>query len=123
MKRWKIATVSLLIGVAGVAAHRWNVSRPLAFDRTVWLAGDHDTSMNPPRLRMADDLLAKKAIIGKTRAEIESLLGPPTRTEYFSNYDMVYWLGSERSGYGVDSEWLVVRLSEGRANESEIVHD
>jgi hypothetical protein len=123
MKRWKVVAVSLAIGVVGIGAHRWNISQPLAFDRAVWLTGDNNTSMNPPRLRMADDLVEKQVALGKTRAEIESLLGPPTQTNYFRNYDMVYWLGPERSGYGVDSEWLVVRISEGRANEAKIVHD
>ena len=123
MKRWKILAITLALGLAGVAAHRWNILRPIAFDRTVWLKGDGEKSMNPPRLRMADDLIRNHVIVGKTRSEIELFLGPPTQTNYFRNYDMVYWLGPERSGFGVDSEWLVVRLSEGRASESQIVHD
>lgn len=73
---------------------------------------------------MADGLLASGAIWGKTRPEIEGMLGPVTKTGYFDNSDMVYRLGPERAFLSVDSEWLVMNLDrEGRVKEARIVRD
>jgi hypothetical protein len=49
-----------------------------AFDSAAWkAAGDErDTSSTGPRRNMVDDLLASRVLIGKTRAEVEDLLGP-----------------------------------------------
>ena len=59
---------------------------------------------------MLDDLLRSHPLVGRSRAEVESLIGPPDTTEYFRKYDMVYMLGQERSFIGIDSEWLVIKL-------------
>lgn len=63
-----------------------------------------------PRLRMVDHLLSKEKLIGKTRKEVVALLGEPKKTEYFNEYDLVYWLGPERNWISIDSEWLIMRL-------------
>ena len=41
----------------------------------------------------------------------ESPLWPePDKTEYFKEWDLVYWLGPERGFISIDSEWLVFRF-------------
>ena len=46
------------------------------------------------------------------------MLGEPPKTNYFSDWDVVYWLGPERGLAGIDSEWLIVRIGEdGRVAE------
>ncbi len=42
---------------------------------------------------MADRLVARGTLIGKTRAEAVELLGEPPQTGYFTDRDLVYWLG------------------------------
>lgn len=62
--------------------------------------------------------------MGKSRAEVVVLLGEPPPTDYFRQYDMVYWLGAERGWLTIDSEWLVVRLDANkRVSEARIVTD
>jgi hypothetical protein len=39
-----------------------------------------------------------------------ALLGEPPKTEYFKEFDLVYYLGPERGFMGIDSEWLVLKL-------------
>jgi hypothetical protein len=73
---------------------------------------------------MVDDLLARNQFRGQSHAQVVALLGEPRRTDYFSEYDLVYWLGPERGMISVDSEWLVFRLDgEGRVAEYRLVTD
>ncbi len=75
------------------------------------------------RVTMVDDLLKSHRLVGMSRPQIEALLGVPPPTPYFSDYDLVYWLGPERGAFSIDSEWLVVRFSKGVAVEAEVVTD
>lgn len=76
------------------------------------------------RLAMADRIVARKMLRGKTRTQVRDMLGEPPRTDYFSDWDLVYWLGPERGFLGIDSEWLVVKLDRtGIVDEFEIVRD
>lgn len=73
---------------------------------------------------MVDDLLATHDFHGRPRSEVVGLLGEPRKTEYFSNYDLVYWLGPERGLMSIDSEWLVFKLdSVKRVREYRLVTD
>lgn len=77
-----------------------------------------------PRQRMLDDLV-KNVLPGSTKDEIETLLGEPARTNYFSStdQDLIYLLGAER-GVGVDSEWLLIWFDDtGTFERYEIVTD
>lgn len=50
------------------------------------------------------------------------LLGEPDDTPCFRDYPMVYHLGQERHPFGIDSQWLVIRLNDhGIATESLVV--
>ena len=67
---------------------------------------------------MVDDLRRRHRLRGRTRADVVALLGEPRPTNYFHEYDLVYWPGPERSLLGMDSEWLVIRLdASGRVAE------
>lgn len=83
------------------------------------------TLLLPVRIRMVDDLLKHHDLHGQSREQVETLLGPRTKTEYFSDWDLVYYLGPGRYGNAVgDSEWLVFRFdSTGHVQEYRVVHD
>lgn len=63
------------------------------------------------RAHMVDDLLRRHTLVGMTRAQVDELLGVPPPTDYFREYDYVYWLGPERGPFGIDSEWLVLKYN------------
>jgi hypothetical protein len=73
---------------------------------------------------MADDILSRELLEGISEDSITTLLGPRPETAYFSDWDYVYWLGPERGLFGLDSEWLVIKVgSDGRVTESKLVRD
>jgi hypothetical protein len=73
---------------------------------------------------MADRLVARRTLLGKTRSEVVELLGEPPQTGYFKQWDLVYCLGLERGFIRIDSEWLVVRLDQNsRVEANQIVTD
>ncbi len=88
------------------------------FDRTAWRDSALVYSKHAVRGCMVDDLLRKTTLVGMSRDEIVEVLGVPPATMYFKDYDLVYWLGPERSLMSIDSEWLVIRL-DGRSKVSE----
>jgi hypothetical protein len=76
------------------------------------------------RIRMVDDLLRRHRFGGMSREQVTAMVGEPDKTNYFSDWDMVYWLGPERGFMGIDSEWLVFRLDgEEKVLEYQIVED
>lgn len=95
------------------------------FDAAGWRAAVEDGWSDwPVRLTMADDLVASGTLRERTRDEVEALLGPPTETPKFATWDMIYYLGPERSLLRIDSEWLVLKFgADGRAREISLVRD
>jgi hypothetical protein len=95
------------------------------FDTNAWR--NHTLQGNPmwpTRLRMVDDLLKRHLLDGRSREEVEGLLGPALHTTLFPDWDLAYRLGPERSFIRIDSEWLVVRLdSSGRVREYRLTVD
>jgi len=95
-----------------------------SFDSATWKSSPAEFTHKSRRLRMADDLLKTHPLVGLDRAAIGALLGDPDQTPYFRGYDMVYFLGQERSYFGIDGEWLVIKLdSAGVATEAKLVTD
>ena len=92
------------------------------FDAKVWRESLL-IETNTVRLQMVDDLLEKDLLKEKTKDEIIALLGTPPPTSYFSDWDMVYWLGPERSKFGIDSEWLVLKFKNEKVDRYKIVTD
>lgn len=80
------------------------------FDPVAWQDSAEAFAEEPVRIDMIDDLLRRHSFEGMTRSEVLALLGKPEDTPYVHEYDLVYWLGPERSPFGVDSEWLIFRL-------------
>jgi hypothetical protein len=93
----------------------------IPFNSTAWKNADMADSKNPVRLRMVDDLLKRHRLVGRTRAEVEQLLGPPTETGKFGDYDYAYWLGPERGFISIDSEWLALKVEGGRVTQAKVV--
>ena len=61
---------------------------------------------------------------GLSRDSVERLLGPRDSTDYFREWDLVYWLGPERGFLRIDSEWLVLNPGlDGRVKDYRIVGD
>lgn len=121
-RRW-LATLLAALAVAVivlVAWRAWFPGRP--FDRTAWQADS--TAELGVRQAMVDRLLARRTLVGKTRAEVVDLLGEPSPTEYFQRWDLIYRVGMERGYISIDSEWLVLRLgTDGRVAEARLVTD
>ena len=67
----------------------------------------------PPylRIKMVDSLLSKYKFDNWSKEKVIKFLGNPEETDYFENYDLVYWLGAERGFISIDSEWLVFKLN------------
>lgn len=82
------------------------------FDRAVWLEAEstnHVPGNITPRQQMLADLV--KQLSGKSRAELETMLGPSLNTDYFQDTgrDLIYMTGPQRdSFFVVDSEWLLI---------------
>src|SRR4051812_3085551 len=119
-KRWLVIG-AIVIFVGAPAA--WKVRNPgRTFDPVAWR--DDAEKGNGARLDMADRLIARGTLFGKTRAEVVAMLGEPPKTGYFSDWDLVYWLGPERGFIRIDSEWLVLKLGpDGRVTEYRLVRD
>jgi hypothetical protein len=78
----------------------------------------------PPRLVMVDNLISSNKLDGLSKAEVIELLGVPGNHDYFNNYDLVYWLGPERSFIRIDSEWLAISFDgKNRVREYLLVRD
>jgi len=104
-------------------------SHLLRFDSALWkdpnslrfIAGDVT-----PRQKMLGDVV-QNVLPGRTRAELEELLGPSLDTPYFrtTGRDLIYVLGSERDSlFAIDSEWLLIWLdSSGRFERYAIYTD
>ncbi len=98
-----------LVGSAAVK-DRWHRR---AFDADLWLHQEltkYDPHW-PPRLCMADDLVRRRILPGKTEAEVIELLGPSTNRMALSGaatFELSYYLGPERGPFGIDSETLCI---------------
>jgi hypothetical protein len=76
----------------------------------------------PPRLRMVDDLIARKLVDGLSQDSVVLLLGPPDARAW-PGFDMTYSLGPERGLFRIDSEFLALRLRSGHVDSVALVRD
>jgi hypothetical protein len=96
-------------------------SSRIAFDSAIW---KEDEKRNTGiRVKMVDNLLKTRPLIGLAKAEIDSLLGIPQPTDYFKDDDYVYWLGPERGLFSIDSEWLCLDFKDGVVIKANIRRD
>lgn len=120
-RRIKDIAVGVLVLAAAVSGWLYFFSGR-AFDPVQWK--DEASVRAGARLPMADHLIANGTLLGKTKEEVLQLLGTPPETGYFSDWDLVYWLGPERGFMSIDSEWLVLRFgSDGHVIENCILRD
>jgi len=86
-----------------------------AFDADQWRhqeLSEYDPQW-PPRLCMADDLIVRRILLGKTEAQVIALLGRPTDrlpTAGTSACLLSYYLGPERGPFRIDSETLCIEV-------------
>ena len=114
----------VLFGYTGFVSVKEHLNR-IPFASETWKNMDIQNchSHDAKRIRMVDDLLAKHDLKGLSKAEVETLLGEADKTEYFKGYDMVYCLGPERTFIAIDSEWLVIKISQNRVQEYRLATD
>ena len=118
--RCMIAVGLMAFCFVGRACYFRYAGRP--FDPAAWQ--DPVRVKQGVRLAMADRLIGRGALVGKTRAEAIALLGKPSDEGYFREWDLVYWLGPERGFISIDSEWLVLRIGrDDKVIECRIVRD
>lgn len=78
------------------------------------------------RVEIIDDLVKRKLIDGKSKAEVLTILGEPLKDcEYFrsSKYDMIYCLGPERGLISIDNEWLLIWFEHGTVKKYDVWRD
>jgi hypothetical protein len=93
---------------------------PTPFDKAQWVACAHFPST--ARYMMIDDLLANHPLVGMTRDEVVTLLGPFHDEPDYPGWDNCYYLGPER-GLGVDFEWLVLEFDGDKVATCDIRRD
>ncbi len=84
----------------------------IPFDKAQWTNRERIAQAPYIRLQMIHALLTQHPLTGMSREQVSDLLGEPESTDYFSDYDLVYWLGLERGFIRIDSEWLVIKLDD-----------
>jgi hypothetical protein len=76
---------------------------------------------------MADDLIGRCVLLGKTEAQVIALLGRATDrmpTAETSACLLSYYLGPERGAFGIDSETLCIEAGEdGKVSRQWIYRD
>jgi len=98
------------------------------FDAQKWIKADTEGATDIERefrILAIEDFLAHQNFKGQTKAQVIAILGQPTQTDKFQNYnyDMIYWLGPERSCIRIDSEWLVFTLKDGQVESYRVIPD
>lgn len=98
----------------------------MSFDAAAWQRSWSELEEAPTvRQRMVEDVIGG-VLPGKSRQDIERLLGQSRQTPYFkeTGRDLIYKLGPERGVFSIDSEWLLIWLDDrGRFRIAETVTD
>lgn len=81
-------------------------SSNIPFDSDKWKGAD---LRSRDRVDMMGSLLSQHALNGLPRSEVVDLLGEPTPTDKWKEWDMVYVLGPT-DPMPIDHEWLVIKL-------------
>ena len=90
------------------------------FDSERWKNAD---LLTRERVQMVDALFAHHPLNGMQRSQVVELLGEPTPTDKWEDWDMIYVLGPTEY-MPIDHEWLVINLDEeGRVSDYEVTAD
>lgn len=118
----RTALVIAAIAAAGMVAARSQWFPGEMFDRAAWQ--DQVRTAEGGRGAMAERLIARNELKGRTRAEVIDMLGEPTRTDKLRNWSMVYYLGAGLPQPGVESDWLALLIDgSGLVTEVRIVRE
>lgn len=112
-----LAICLVFAGLVGWGLHYLPVT---PFSSARWKAAPDDRT----RVHMVDAFLLTHRLKGMRRQDVVALLGQDPETGYFSDWDLVYYLGPERGLFAIDSEWLVLKFDEGgRVSDWKVVTD
>lgn len=90
------------------------------FDSDAWKDADLSTRN---RVEMIDTLLSQHPLKGLLRSQVVGLLGEPTSTDKWEDWDMIYVLGPT-AYMPIDNEWLVIKLDQtGHVSDYELTAD
>ncbi len=97
---------------------------PIPFIKFGWAQYKPSDTHFHIRHRVADYIIITDALAAKGKSHVINLLGEPSQTSYFSDWDLVYHLGTERGIFSIDSEWLVVNFdANNNVSEVKILRD
>jgi len=127
--KFLILSILLIIPACSNEGNLPKESNLRKFDSVSWLS---ESSTNPDnnsiseREKMLKDLV-ENVLPGKTKDEIEKILGKSLETTYFASMDkdLIYYMGPERGSFiNIDSEWLLIWLDEsGRYKKYKLMND
>lgn len=114
----KLATVVVVLNSAAICGlvlwslvfwrGPYNGRGPLEFTTQAW--ADAERSVFGDRYLMLDDLLEKEPLVGRTRFQVEALLGPLIPPTEYPSGGWCYYLGPEPGIISVDNIWLRVEF-------------
>ena len=94
----------------------------LEFDSARWKRDAVEEGERPDRQRMVHDLLDRGLVVGRSRAQLEALLGAPDSWFGQAEDEVVYVLGPGR-GWGFSTELFAVRVgADGKAVDAHVWH-
>jgi hypothetical protein len=111
---------ALLVAAILILGAVYWLSPDRRFDRARWLAADLESSA---RADMVDDLLRRYRLAGWTQRQVLNLLGPPTPTDKWEDWELIYVLGPQSGLLRVDHEWLLIDVRGDRVVGYQVTHD
>jgi len=119
--RWSSSTRSFrgFIFIVLIAASFYYPARP--FDKNEW------QGQVEKRYELADDLINKKTLIGRTKAEVKELLGDETsysQTQMQQEIDeksnnWIYYIGYKPRPMRIDADFLQIKFNNGHVITAE----
>lgn len=116
-----IVTISLIVIAVSFYSWFFHYKSSIKFESKSWKEAEGKS--DSIRINMIDNLIEEYRLVGKSRYEIEELLGKPAKTDYFTEYEYVYWLGPERGFISIDSAWLGIKFKDNIVTETHILKD
>ena len=124
---WICAPLLALVGGAVLMLSRRSYFDAVPFDTHGWTSEAKlpgRLSQRTLRVRMVDDLLEHRALVGKTVDETLTLLGEPDQpVRATDSSELVYYLGRGGSRLLGGPEFLVLGVTDGRISGARLVSD
>ena len=111
---------AVLAAIIVLAAYSW-LFGGTRFERARWLEANSATRT---RADMVDDLVSRYRLRGRSYVQVVNLLGPPTRTDRWPDWELTYALGPRRAWLAGNREWLLLDVDRaGRVIDYQVTHD